>query len=273
MTTMQARRRDRDPVPYGQGDHYGTPAADDSQGAHPEPGGRRLRRGWDRRRDRRGPTGVCPGGDWPTYRHDAALSAVSPLKGGLGQPPRVAWSVDLGGPRVPSETVLVRDVTGDGRDEILILGDDAVECRDAQGRRLWRLEGYPKPVGRRRPRLCRRRVARAPALDDASAAGSRPSWSTGARGGRSSLWKDENNFGGHTRFGKLLARRRRGAGRQHLQRADPAGAARREASGSSASRTASIDPTSASASPCPATSTRRSCSSTTSTPTAPWRWS
>ena len=25
-----------------------------------------------------------PGGDWPTYRHDAALSAVSPLKGGLG---------------------------------------------------------------------------------------------------------------------------------------------------------------------------------------------
>jgi hypothetical protein len=29
------------------------------------------------------PDGVR-GGDWPTYRHDAALSAVSPLKGGLG---------------------------------------------------------------------------------------------------------------------------------------------------------------------------------------------
>src|SRR4051794_29502983 len=47
------------------------------------------------------PDGVR-GGDWPTYRHDSALSAVSPLKGGLGQPPRVAWSVDLGGPRIPS---------------------------------------------------------------------------------------------------------------------------------------------------------------------------
>jgi hypothetical protein len=53
--------------------------------------------------------------------------------------------VDLGGPRVPSETVLVRDVTGDGRDEILLLGD-AVECRDARGRRLWRLEVNPRPA-------------------------------------------------------------------------------------------------------------------------------
>src|SRR5262249_24305523 len=68
-----------------------------------------------------GPEDPAPGGDCPTYRHDAALSAVSPLKGGLAHPPRVAWPVDLGGPRAPSETVLVRDVTGDGRDEILLL--------------------------------------------------------------------------------------------------------------------------------------------------------
>jgi hypothetical protein len=54
--------------------------------------------------------------------------------------------VDLGGPRVPSETVLVRDATGDGRDEILILAEDAVECQDARGRRLWRLGGYPRPA-------------------------------------------------------------------------------------------------------------------------------
>src|SRR5437763_7123081 len=93
-----------------------------------------------------GPEKPTPGGDWPTYRHDAALSAVSPLRGGLGRAPRVAWSVDLGGPRIPSEAVLVRDVTGDGRDEILLVGDDAVECRDARGRRLWRLDGYPGPA-------------------------------------------------------------------------------------------------------------------------------
>ena len=212
-----------------------------------------------------------PGGDWPTYRHDAALSAVSPLKGGLGHAPRVAWSVDLGGPRVPSETVLVRDVTGDGRDEILILGGDSVECRDASGRRLWMLEGYPKPS--------------VVDIRDYAGDGSRGLLLSTTRGGRVEvfmvdgrsgrsipLWMDENNFGGHTRFGKLLTGV---AGRKSP--APPAGKPHRhhtgEVSGWSASRTASIDPTSASVSPCPATSTLRSCSSTTSMPTAPWRWS
>jgi hypothetical protein len=145
-----------------------------------------------------------PGGDWPTYRHDAALSAVSPLKGGLGRAPQVTWSVDLGGPRVPSETVLVRDATGDGRDEILVLADDAVECRDARGRRLWRLDGYPRPA--------------VVDVRDYAGDGSRGILLTTTRGGRvetfmvdgrsghsTALWADENNFGGHTRFGKLLA--------------------------------------------------------------------
>ena len=144
-----------------------------------------------------------PGGDWPTYRHDAAISAVSPLKGGLGHAPRVAWSVDLGGPRVPSETVQVRDVTGDGRDEILILGGDSVECRDASGRRLWMLEGYPQPS--------------VVDIRDYAGDGSRGLLLSTSRGGRVEvfmvagrsgrsipLWMDENNFGGHTRFGKLL---------------------------------------------------------------------
>src|SRR4051794_3626346 len=143
------------------------------------------------------------GGDWPTYRHDSALSAVSPLKGGLARAPRVAWSVDLGGPRVPSESVLVRDVTGDGRDEILILGADGVECRDARGRRLWGLDGYPRP--------------KVVDVRDYAGDGSRGillSTSVGGRvetfmvAGRSGkatrLWKDENSFGGHTRFGRLL---------------------------------------------------------------------
>jgi hypothetical protein len=147
---------------------------------------------------------AVPGDDWPTYRHDAVLSAISPLKGGLAHPPQVAWTVDLGGPRIPSETVLVRDVTGDGRDEILIVGASAVECRDARGRRLWKLEGYPKPA----------------VLDvrDYAGDGSRGILLSTTRGGRVevfmidgragrgvSLWKDENTFGGHTRFGKLLA--------------------------------------------------------------------
>jgi outer membrane protein assembly factor BamB len=150
------------------------------------------------------PPEVIAGGDWPTYRHDAALSAVSPLAGGLGRAPRLRWSVDLGGPRVPSDTVLIRDVTGDGRDEILTLGRDSMECRDASGRRSWWLEGYPIPS----------------VLDirDFAGDGSRGILLSTTRGGRVevfmvsgrsgrpiSLWVDENNFGGHTRFGKLLA--------------------------------------------------------------------
>src|SRR4051794_31844020 len=85
------------------------------------------------------PPRFLPGSDWPTYRHDAALTAISPLKGGLGKAPRIAWSIDLGGPRIPSESLLNRDVTGDGRDEILILGRDSFECRRATGERLWRI--------------------------------------------------------------------------------------------------------------------------------------
>jgi len=65
------------------------------------------------------------------------------LKGGLARAPRVAWSVDLGGPRLPSETLLIRDVTGDGRDEILILGAASIECRDARGVRLWVRDSGP----------------------------------------------------------------------------------------------------------------------------------
>ncbi len=87
----------------------------------------------------------APGSDWPSYRHDATLSGISPLKGGLARSPRVVWSVDLGGPRLPSETIRIRDVTGDGRDEILILGLASIECRDARGARLWVLEGVPSP--------------------------------------------------------------------------------------------------------------------------------
>jgi hypothetical protein len=74
------------------------------------------------------------GSDWPMCRHGPALSATSPIRGGLAEAPRVAWSLDLGGPRVPSESVLVRDVTSDGRHEFLALSTDSVTCRDNRGR-------------------------------------------------------------------------------------------------------------------------------------------
>src|SRR5436190_23353461 len=56
---------------------------------------------------------------WPRYRHDTALTGFSPLKGGLGEAPKVLWTVDLGGPSVAAEQVRLEDINGDGHDELL----------------------------------------------------------------------------------------------------------------------------------------------------------
>ena len=143
------------------------------------------------------------GSDWPMYRHDPALTAASPIRGGLAEVPRVAWSLELGGPHVPSESVVVRDVTGDGRDEFLTLAVDTVTCRDSRGRLLGKLDNFLNPA----------------ILDvlDFAGDGSRGILLTTSRAGKvdtylvsgrtgkaTHLWLDENNFGGHTRVGKLL---------------------------------------------------------------------
>ncbi len=54
----------------------------------------------------------------------------------------MAWSLDLGGPKVPAERVVVRDVTGDGHDEFMTLSADTVTCRDSRGRVLWKLDNF-----------------------------------------------------------------------------------------------------------------------------------
>jgi hypothetical protein len=143
------------------------------------------------------------GSDWPMYRHDPALTAVSPLRGGLGEAPKVAWSLDLGGPHVLAEQIVVQDVTGDGRDEFLTVRADGVTCRDNRGGTLWKLDAFLNPV-----------IAD---ILDFAGDGSRGILLTTSRAGRvdtymvngrtgqaAHLWRDENNFGGHTRFGKLL---------------------------------------------------------------------
>jgi hypothetical protein len=147
--------------------------------------------------------GFAAGSDWPMYRHDPALTAASPIRGDLAEAPRVAWSLELGGPHVPSESVVVRDVTGHGRDEFLAVAADSVTCRDSRGRLLWKLDGFLNPT----------------ILDvlDFAGDGSRGILLTTSRAGRvdtymvsgrtgeaTRLWRDENNFGGHTRVGKLL---------------------------------------------------------------------
>src|SRR5262245_2838142 len=143
------------------------------------------------------------GSGWPMYRHDPALTAVSPIKGGLAEAPPVAWTIDLGGPKVPAESVVVRDVTGNGRDDFLTLSSDTVVCRDNRGRVHWKLDNFLNPS--------------LVAVEDFAGDGSRgllftttragkvDTWLIAGRTGQKMhLWLDENNFGGHTRIGKLL---------------------------------------------------------------------
>ncbi|HEY7311865.1 MAG TPA: hypothetical protein VH643_21050 [Gemmataceae bacterium] len=144
-----------------------------------------------------------PSSDWPMYRHDPALTAVSPLRGGLAEAPQPAWSLDLGGPKVPAERVVVRDVTGDGQDEFLTLSADTVTCRDSRGRVLWTLPHF----------LSANVVDVRDFVGDGSRgillttflAGKTDTYMVGGRTGKAThLWRDENNFGGQTRIGQLL---------------------------------------------------------------------
>ncbi|MBM4003660.1 MAG: hypothetical protein FJ295_10290 [Planctomycetes bacterium] len=150
------------------------------------------------------PATVYPAGsDWPMYRRDPALTATSPLRGGLGETPHVVWSLELGGPKLTAETVLVRDVTGSGSEDFLTISADTLTCRDARGLVRWRLENMLN-------------VSIQQILDFAGD-GSRGILLTTSRAGRvdqfmidgrtgkaTHLWLDQNNFGGHTRVGKLL---------------------------------------------------------------------
>jgi hypothetical protein len=147
------------------------------------------------------------GSDWPMYRHDPALSAASPLRGGLAEAPRVAWSLDLGGPHVPSESVVVRDVTGDGRDEFLTLSADSVTCRDNRGRLLWKLDTFLNPTVL--DILDFAGDGSGGILLTTTRAGKVDTYMVSGRTGKAAhRWRDENNFGGHTRVKHLFGRRR-----------------------------------------------------------------
>jgi outer membrane protein assembly factor BamB len=150
---------------------------------------------------------VAPRGaatDWPMYRHDPGLSAVSPVRGSLGEKPEIAWSLDLGGPHVVAESLRVCDVIGDGREEFITLRSDTVTCRDSRGKQLWKLDNFLNPSivdvrdfvgdGSRGILMTTTRAGRIDAY-----------MVSGRTGKATHLWLDENNFGGHTRIGRLLA--------------------------------------------------------------------
>jgi hypothetical protein len=137
------------------------------------------------------------------YRHDPGLTAASPLRGGFDEAPTLAWSLELGGPKVVAEKIVVHDVTGDGQDEFLTVSAETVTCRDSRGRLLWKLENFPN-------------ASVVDVLDFAgdgsrgvllttSLAGKLDTYLISGRTGKAiHLWRDENNFGGQSRIGRLL---------------------------------------------------------------------
>lgn len=90
--------------------------------------------------------------DWPVYRHDAALSGVSPGKGRITNP-EIKWEYYLGAPPVTIaadrkwQDPNVADLDGDGTSERFSLNDKIIEVADLAGKRLWRYEVNGFPLG------------------------------------------------------------------------------------------------------------------------------
>ncbi len=88
--------------------------------------------------------------DWPVYRHDVALSGVSPGKAKIVKP-EIKWEYYLGVPPVTiaanrkPEELNVADLDGDGNLERFLLNGKTLEVTDLSGKRLWIYEvsGYP----------------------------------------------------------------------------------------------------------------------------------
>ncbi|MSU34816.1 MAG: hypothetical protein EXS36_06835 [Pedosphaera sp.] len=141
--------------------------------------------------------------DWASYRRDAALSGHSPLHGGLAQPPRELWSIDLGGPSIPAETVRVEDVTGDGRDDVLRISKDRLICQDLRGQTLWQVGALSSPSI-----LEIRDFAgdggRGLVVEDNTGTEVRTWIIDGRTGARSELTRRRNVFGFRHRFGSIL---------------------------------------------------------------------
>ncbi len=90
--------------------------------------------------------------DWPVYRHDVALSGVSP---GIGRiiKPEILWEYYLGTPRIDLATDRVAevpntaDLDGDGTLEKFSLNNHTLQVTDLSGRPLWSFTVNGHPLG------------------------------------------------------------------------------------------------------------------------------
>lgn len=90
--------------------------------------------------------------DWPVYRHDGALSGVSPGKGRIVKP-EIKWEFYLGAPRVAIATDRIAeppntaDLDGDGTLEKFSLNGNTIQVTDLSGRPLWSFTVTGHPLG------------------------------------------------------------------------------------------------------------------------------
>ena len=145
-----------------------------------------------------------PGDLWPRYRHDAGLTGFSPLKGGLGEAPKILWTVDLGGPSIAAEQVRLEDIDGDDQDELLRILPDRLICQDVRGRKLWETEGLSNPVVRD-VRDFAGDGTRGLLLTTDTGTESQIYIVSGKTGKKSLLYTMQNAFGGGERIGHLLS--------------------------------------------------------------------
>jgi hypothetical protein len=94
--------------------------------------------------------GFASTNDWPVYRHDTALSGVSPGRGHITVP-EIKWEYYLGAPFVSVATAgfgtaeNIADLCGDGVRERFSLSGKTIEVMDLSGAKLWThiVDGYP----------------------------------------------------------------------------------------------------------------------------------
>jgi hypothetical protein len=90
--------------------------------------------------------------DWPGYRHDVALTGVSPGRGRIATP-RVLWEHYVSVPLVPVATdrlakpADVADLDGDGRPERYHLDGQTIRVTDLAGKLLWSHTVTGRPLG------------------------------------------------------------------------------------------------------------------------------
>mgnify|MGYP001193156976 CR=1 FL=1 len=140
---------------------------------------------------------------WPTFRHDAQLTGRSPLTGDFPAAPAVAWRHDLHANQVPVQTPYFADYDGDQMHEVLIRTRNSLTLLDADGSVMWEKTGLSRPgIVYREDFAGNGSLGIVITTSDLVTA---TYWIIDSvTGTMTELFKIENSFGMHVRYGSIL---------------------------------------------------------------------